>query len=245
MPNMYRTSPQSLSNDIESDHSLDTMRRPYVRPALWVDRHPMPQHWDLASGDVDPDISEQDGYVLSANGEGSMSGVFVPCDPLSAVRGARPGRLRVKPFTLHRRRIWGATVSPTLTTSPGFRLRDHLPPTPSTPNTDFKNLYHSLRQRDVIPAPRVAPSEVPPAPSLILPPISPALSRTPSSSLRQRPVLHVQTSSPVGTSPPPPTPALPSPYPSKSQFRSSGRLPNRPTLPLWTAAEHYPRAVVV
>jgi len=218
-------------------------RRPYVRPALWFDRPPAPQHWDLASGDDDLDIGEEDGYILSANGEGSASGVLVPCEPLSAVRCARPGRLRVKPWVLHRRRVLGITTSPASATA-SSRLRDCLPPTPSTPNTDFKNFYYnSLRQRDVPPVVKAASSEVPPALPLITPPVSPVVSRTPSSSLRhQRPLLHVQTSSPVGTSPPPPTPAFATPI-TTSQFRSSGRLPKRPGLPVWPA-EYYSPVVV-
>jgi len=213
---------------------------------LWVDRPPAPQHWDLAAGDSDLDISEEDGYILVANGEGSASGVFVRCEPLSAVRRARPGRLRIKPCVLHRRRVLAITTSPTCpTASSGFHLRDCLLPTPSTPNTDFKNLYNSLRQRDALPSVKAASSEAPSALPLITPSVSPVVSRTPSSSLRQqRPVLHVQTTSPVGTSPPPPTPALATPSPTTSQFRSSARLPKRPALPVWPA-EYYSRAVAV
>jgi hypothetical protein len=85
---------------------------------------------------------------------------------------------------------------------------------------------------------------VPSASLPISPSLSPAASYTSSPSRQQRPVLYVQTSSPVGTSAPPPTPALPSPCPSASQFRPSGRLPKRPPLPVWSA-EYYPRAVVV
>jgi hypothetical protein len=250
------------------DASPITTRRPYVCPALWADCPSFPQHWDLVSGDKHLDISEEDGYVLVANGEGSTSGAFVSCDPLSAVRRARAGRLRIKPWILHRRRVFGITTSSPTSTSPivsfllslptdllnksnppqpssGLRIHDRLPLTPSTPNTDFRNLYNSLRQRDPrpLPAAKAAPPEVPSA-SLISPPLSPAASRTPSSLRQQRPVLYVQTSSPVGTSAPPPTPALPSPHPSTAQFRPSGRLPKRPPLPVWPA-EHYPRAVVV
>jgi hypothetical protein len=127
-----------------------------------------------------------------------------------------------------------------------FRIYDRLPPTPATPNTDFKNLFNSLRQRDAFPlhTAKVVPSEVPSVSLPISPPPSPAVSRTSSSSRQQRPVLFVQTSSPVGTSAPPSTPVLPSPCPSASQLRPSGRLPKRPPLPVWSA-EHYPRAVVV
>jgi hypothetical protein len=71
------------------------------------------------------------------------------------------------------------------------------------------------------------------------PPIAPVLSRTPSTPRQLRPVLFVKTTSPVGTTPPPPTPALPSPH-----FRPSGRLPKRPPIPVWPL-EHYPRAVAV
>src|SRR5712671_1353556 len=110
---------------------------------------------------------------------------------------------------------------------------------------DIKNLYNSLHQRDALPVVKAAPSEVPPALPPITPPVSPVVSRTPSSSLRQqRPLLHVQMNSPVGTSPPPPTPAFATPSPTTSQFRSSGWLPKRPALPVWPA-EHYSHAVVV
>jgi hypothetical protein len=98
-------------------------RRQYIRPALRIDCPPTPtttpKHWDLASRVSNLDVREEDGYVLSANGEGSTSGVFVPCEPLSAVRRARrPGRLlRIKSTALHRRRVWGITttspISPT------------------------------------------------------------------------------------------------------------------------------------
>ena len=100
-------------------------RRQYIRPALLVDcPSTTPKHWDLASRVSNPDVREEDGYVLSANGEGSTSGVFVPCEPLSAVRRARQGRLRIKPM-LQRRRILGITtsrISPTAvsTSSPSF-----------------------------------------------------------------------------------------------------------------------------
>ncbi|KAI0002279.1 hypothetical protein BJV74DRAFT_46433 [Russula compacta] len=274
-----RRTQQPMSTNAESSHHLqellsDSPRRPYVRLALTVDCAAAPPHWDLTSGGKDLDISEEDGYVLSANGEASSStsGVLVPCEPLTAVCRARPGRLRVKPWILHRRRVFDTTTSPTSPTvsassllspsppasllitllhnqsfspqpSSGFRIRDRLPPTPSTPNTDFKNLCSNLRQRNALLAAKAASPEVPQI-SPISPPTSPAVSRTPSSPRQQRPVLHVQTSSPVGTSAPPPTPALPSPSPSPSQFRPSGRLPKRPALPVWPA-ECYPRAVVV
>ena len=88
-------------------------RRQYIRPSsLRIDCPPTPKHWDLASRVSNLDVREEDGYVLSANGEGSTSGVFVPCEPLSAVRRARPGRVRIKPMVLHRRRISGITTSP-------------------------------------------------------------------------------------------------------------------------------------
>jgi len=230
----------------DSDHLFDSTRRPYIRPvAVWVDCSPVPQHWDLLTSEIkDLDISQEDGYVLSANGEGSTSGVFVPCEPLSSIRRARPGRLRIKPLVLHRRRVVGITTSPiSPTSSSGLRIRGRLPPTPSTPNTDFRNLFNSLRQRDAHPVAKVAPTEVSPT-LLISPPASPAVLRTPPFVRQQRPVLHVQTSSPVGTSAPPPTPSVPSPSPSPSQFRPSGRLPKRSILPVWPA-EYYPRAVVI
>lgn len=89
--------------------SPNTTRRPYVCPPLWVHRPSVPQHWDLTSGDKRLDIKEEDGYVLSANDEGPTpgTGAFVPCEPLSAVRRARPGRLRIKSWILHRRRVSG------------------------------------------------------------------------------------------------------------------------------------------
>ena len=97
--------------------SPNTTRRPYVCPPLWVHRPSVPQHWDLTSGDKRLDIKEEDGYVLSANDEGPTpgAGAFVPCEPLSAVRRARPGRLRIKSWILHRRRVSGiiTTSSPT------------------------------------------------------------------------------------------------------------------------------------
>lgn len=252
-------------------------RRQYIRPALRLDCPPTPKHWDVASkASSDLDVSEEDGYVLSANGEGSTSGVFVPCDPLSAVRRARPGRLRVKSHILHRRRISGITpINPTIAvsassssshlhlptnhssqrsisaqlSSSGVLFRDRLPPTPLTPNTDFKNLCNSFGKCDVPPAAKTASPEVPPAFPISPPvsPTSPAVSGTsssPSSPRQQRPVLHVQTNSPVGTSAPPPTPALTSPSPSTFQFRPSGRLPKRSPLPIWPT-EYHPRAVVV
>jgi hypothetical protein len=111
----------SVSRAHHQDHS--PARRRYPRPAaLRVDCPPTPHHWDLTSRDGDHlDVSEEDGYVLSANGEGSTSGVFMPCDPLSAVRRARLGRLRVKPMVLlHRRRVLGITTSPNTTVSAYF-----------------------------------------------------------------------------------------------------------------------------
>ena len=274
-----RTLLESARSHRPQDHSPspNSTRRPYVCPPLWVHRPSVPQHWDLASGDKHPDISEEDGYVLSANGEGTTPGAFVPCEPLSAVRRARPGRLRIKPWILHRRRVSGiATSSPTSQTvssvlspetywplrpsrpldqslndqflpqpSSGLRIYDRLPPTPATPNTDFKNLFNSLRQRDALAhsAAKASPHEAPPY-LPISPSSSPAVSRTPSSLRQQRPVLYVQTISPVGTSAPPSTPSLPSHCPSAAPFRPSGRLPKRSPLPVWPA-EHYPRAVVV
>lgn len=86
-------------------------RRQYIRPALLIDCPPTPKHWDLASRVSNMDVREEDGYILSANGEEYTSGVFVPCEPLSAVRRARPGRVRIRPMALHRRRISGITTS--------------------------------------------------------------------------------------------------------------------------------------
>lgn len=107
----------------EHAHHSSPARRQYTRPALRIDCPPSttttatPKHWDLASRVSNLDVREEDGYVLSANGEGSTSGVFVPCEPLSAVRrAARPARLlRIK--ALHRRRISGITTSPISPTS--------------------------------------------------------------------------------------------------------------------------------
>jgi len=119
---------ESISH-VQDHHS--PARRQYVRPALPVDCPPTPQHWDRTSRDGDLDVSEEDGYVLSANGEGSISGAFVPCDPLSAIRRARLGRLRVKPLVLHRRRVLGITtsaISPNSTVSAYlFSSHPHLP----------------------------------------------------------------------------------------------------------------------
>jgi hypothetical protein len=119
-------------NSGHHDHDSPA-RRHYIRPAaLRVDCPLTPQHWDLTSRDGEHDVSEEDGYVLSANGEGSTSGVFMPCEPLSAVRRARLGRLRVKPTVLlHRRRAMGITtspISPTATVSTYFLSSvSHLP----------------------------------------------------------------------------------------------------------------------
>ncbi|KAF8262200.1 hypothetical protein EI94DRAFT_1832938 [Lactarius quietus] len=230
------------------DAASDITRRPYVRPELKINITPTPKHWILTSKEEHLDIDEDDGYVLSANGEGSESGVFIPCDALSGISVARPGRLpvRSKPQILHRRRVSGIATSPTLsdtsspTTFSGSRVRHLLPLTPSTPDTDFKKLCNNMRPLDVSPvalsqAARSKPKDVP----LLSPPITPALSRTPSTPRQLRPVLYVKTTSPVGTSPPPPTPSLSTP-----QFRPSGRLLKRPAIPLWTP-EHYPRAVAV
>jgi hypothetical protein len=94
------------------------VRRQYIRPALRIDCPPTPKHWDLASRVSNLDVREEDGYILSANGEESTSGAFVPCEPLSAIRRARPGRiLRIKPHVLHRRRISGITTSPAVSVS--------------------------------------------------------------------------------------------------------------------------------
>ncbi|KAH9067720.1 hypothetical protein EDB87DRAFT_1818892 [Lactarius vividus] len=231
--NSLRSGPDPNSQDPQSDIT----RRPYVRPELKLNIAPTPKHWVLTSKEDDLDINEEDGYVLSANGDGSRSGVFVPCDALSGISNARPGRLRAKPQILHRRRVSGIAVSPTLSdtsslTTPfsGSRIRHLLPPTPSTPDTDFRKLCNSVRLLDASPiTTRSKPLDTPAV----------SLSRTPSTPRQLRPVLYVKTSSPVGTSPPPPTPALPSP-----QFRPSGRLPKRPPIPVW-APEHYPRAVAV
>jgi hypothetical protein len=102
----------------------DITRRPYIRPALTIDIAPTPKHWDVTSKGTVLDINEEDGYVLSANGEGSASGVFVSCDALSGVRNVRRGRLRVKPEVFYRRRLSANPTSPTLNiTCPTVSLR--------------------------------------------------------------------------------------------------------------------------
>jgi hypothetical protein len=105
-PPESQKSPQKSSSEIT--------RRPYIRPALMIDITPTPKHWDVSSSDTDLDINEEDGYVLSANGEGSASGVFIPCDALSGIRNVRRGRLRVKPEVFYRRRLSANPTSPTL-----------------------------------------------------------------------------------------------------------------------------------
>jgi hypothetical protein len=91
--------------------SSDITRRPYTRPVLTINITPMPKHWDVVtSGDTDLDINEEDGYVLSATGEGSA--FFVPCDALSGIRTARRGR-RIKSQVLYRRRLSANLTSPT------------------------------------------------------------------------------------------------------------------------------------
>jgi hypothetical protein len=102
----------SLSDPSSQDAVSDFTRRPYVRPELKINITPTPKHWILTSKDLD--INEDDGYVLSAAGEGSESGVFIPCDALSGISVARPGRLRTKPQVLHRRRVSGIATSPTV-----------------------------------------------------------------------------------------------------------------------------------
>ncbi|KAI0250061.1 hypothetical protein BJV78DRAFT_1283522 [Lactifluus subvellereus] len=236
----------AIDSDLKS--SSDVTRRPYLRPTLTINITPIPKHWDLTSRNINIDINEDDGYILSANGEGSASGVFIPCDTLSGISNARRGRLRIKSQMLYRRRVSAKPTSPTLnvtctTPSSGLRFYDMLPSTPSKPSTDFKDLYNSLRQRDaaLVASPTRKHKEAPDVFS-VSPPLTPATSSPSSPPRQQRPVLHVKTSSPVGTSAPPPTPALSSP--SAPQFRPSGRLPKRPALPAWPT-EHYPRAVVV
>ncbi len=96
------------------DSQSEITRRPYVRPELKLNITPTPKHWVLTSKEEDLDINEDDGYVLSANGDGSESGVFIPCDALSGISNARPGRPRAKPQILHRRRVSGIPTSPTL-----------------------------------------------------------------------------------------------------------------------------------
>jgi hypothetical protein len=118
-------SPLCSYPDPTSQDDIRFTRRPYVRPELKINITPTPKHWILTSKEEALDINEDDGYVLSANGEGSESGVFIPCDALSGISVARPGRLRPKPQILHRRRVSGiATTSPTLsdTSSPTVSL---------------------------------------------------------------------------------------------------------------------------
>lgn len=109
-----------MSSLSSQDAVSDIIRRPYVRPELKINITPTPKHWILTSKEVDLDINEDDGYVLSANGEGSESGVFIPCDALSGISVARPGRPRPK----HRRRVSGIATSPTVsdTSSPAVSL---------------------------------------------------------------------------------------------------------------------------
>lgn len=103
-----------MSSLSSQDAVSDITRRPYVRPELKINITPTPKHWILTSKEEHLDINQDDGYVLSANGEGSESGVFIPCDALSGISVARPGRLRAKPQVLHRRRVSGITTSPTV-----------------------------------------------------------------------------------------------------------------------------------
>jgi hypothetical protein len=117
-------SPVCSYPDPNSQDTLsDITRRPYFRPELKINITPTPKHWVLTSKEEHIDINEDDGYVLSANGEGSGSGVFIPCDALSGISNARAGRLRAKPQILHRRRVSGI-ASPTLsdTGSPAVSL---------------------------------------------------------------------------------------------------------------------------
>ncbi|KAI0302291.1 hypothetical protein B0F90DRAFT_1816505 [Multifurca ochricompacta] len=220
----------------ESDSSSsDITRHPYVRPPLRINITPTPKHWVLASDDNDLDINEEDGYILSANGKASVSGIFAQCDALSGISDASPGRLRIKPQMLHRRHVLSNVTSPTVsdmtpTSSSRPRFRDMLPPTPSSPTGIQTSRTFSIAFKEVLKV------------SLVSPPPTPIVSRTPTSPRQSRPILHVKTASPAGTSPPPPTPALSSP--SAVQFRPSGRLPKRPALPVWPL-EYYPRAVVV
>ena len=106
----------SLCSYPEPTPQDDIIRRPYVRPELKINITPTPKHWILTSKQEALDINDDDGYVLSANGEGPESGVFIPCDALSGISVARPGRLRphLKPQILHRRRVSGIATSPTL-----------------------------------------------------------------------------------------------------------------------------------
>jgi hypothetical protein len=114
----------SYPHPSSQDAASDITRRPYVRPELKVNITPTPKHWILTSKEAELDINEDDGYVLSATGEGSESGVFIPCDALSGISVARPGRQRTKPQVLHRRRVSGIATSPTVsdTSSPTVSL---------------------------------------------------------------------------------------------------------------------------
>jgi hypothetical protein len=124
-PSQRIMSPLSSYPDPSSqDAASDITRRPYVRPELKINITPTPKHWILTSKEAELDINEDDGYVLSATGEGSESGVFIPCDALSGISVARPGRQRTKPQVLHRRRVSGIATSPTVsdTSSPTVSL---------------------------------------------------------------------------------------------------------------------------
>jgi hypothetical protein len=136
VPRTRSTSPGAfgIARIALQEGSPNTTRRPYVCPPLWVNCTPVPQHWDLSSGDNHLDIDEEDGYVLSANEEGLTCGAFVACEPLTAVRRARPGRLRIKPWILHRRRI-----SPTATT-----VSFLLSPLPS-PLSTYRSVFSTNR----------------------------------------------------------------------------------------------------
>ncbi|KAI0262206.1 hypothetical protein BC834DRAFT_402269 [Gloeopeniophorella convolvens] len=252
----------------------DIARHAYVRPELNLVITPVPTHWDVSSQkDTETDISADDGYVLSATGDASAAGYFLPCDALELrAPQARRTRLRIKPRALQRAAPSPGLASPSPTTPTAFRFRDTPPASPLSPDTDFRTFFDALRQRDGFAklAASAGADVLPPSPPATPPPAEPA---SPASSTSDspaavsprsaRPVLRVQTTSPVGTSAPPPTPALPSPAPTPSptsssscpsspspspraaQFRPSGRLPKRAPLPQWPEERYYPRAVAV
>jgi hypothetical protein len=155
----------SLCSYPEPTSKDDIIRRPYVRPELKINITPTPKHWILTSKNEALDINDDDGYVLSANGEGPESGFFIPCDALSGISVARPGRLRphLKPQILHRRRVSGiATTSPTL----------------SDPSTPTVSLFYCAHRSIANQSNTVFPLRLSPAPVSVICFLSPPLPPT-------------------------------------------------------------------